>query len=103
MEIRIGNAIPSELIASLDNDEEATEYLRLRTYLLSYRGKKTISLPAKMRAALPRKAQEPIAAEVPSRFVVNDIEALPPSMLLVENAGFRRVRRARFRPSARAG
>jgi putative hemolysin len=86
--VRIGNAIPSELIANLDSDDEATEYLRLRTYLLSYRGKKPISLPAKMRAALPRKAQEPIAAEVPSRFVVNDIAALPAERLLVENADF---------------
>jgi hypothetical protein len=76
------------LIANLDNDEEATEYLRLRTYLLSYRGKKTISLPTKMRAALPRKPQEPIASEVPPRFVVNDIATLPAESLLVENAEF---------------
>jgi putative hemolysin len=88
VQIRIGKAIPSELIANLDSDEEATEYLRLRTYLLSYRGKKPISFPAKMRAALPRKPQEKIAAEVPSRFVIGDIAALPAERLLVENAEF---------------
>ena len=88
VQVRIGSAIPSELIANLDNDQEATEYLRLRTYLLSYRGKKTISLPTKMRAALPRKAQEPIASEVPSRFVIDDIAALPAESLLVENKEF---------------
>jgi len=88
VQVRIGGAIPSELIANLDSDEEATEYLRLRTYLLSYRGRKPISLPTKMRAALPRKAQEPIAAEVPSQFVINDIAALPAERLLVENAEF---------------
>ena len=88
MQVRIGGAIPSQLIANLDSDEEATEYLRLRTYLLSYRGKKPISLPTKMRSALPRKAQEPIAAEVPSRFVIEDIAALPAERLLVENAEF---------------
>jgi len=88
VQIRIGGAIPSELIANLDSDEEATEYLRLRTYLLSYRGKKTISLPSKMRSALPRKPQEQIASEVPSRFVVHDIAALPAGRLLVENAEF---------------
>jgi len=86
--IRIGKAIPSRLIANLDSDEAATEYLRLRTYLLSYRGKKPISFPAKMRAALPRKPQEKIAAEVPPRFVVSDIAALPAERLLVENADF---------------
>jgi putative hemolysin len=88
VQIRIGKAIPSELIANLDSDEEAIEYLRLRTYLLSYRGKKPISFPAKMRAALPRKPQEKIAAEVPSRFVISDIAALPADRLLVENAEF---------------
>ena len=88
VQIRIGSAIPSEMIATLDNDEEATEYLRLRTYLLSYRGKKPISLPTKMRSALPRKAQELIAPEVPAQFVINDIAALPAERLLVENAEF---------------
>ena len=88
VQIRIGKAIPSELIANLENDEEATEYLRLRTYLLSYRGKKPISLPTKMRSALPRKPQEPIAAEVPSQLVINDIAALPPDRLLVDAADF---------------
>ncbi len=88
VQVRIGTAIPSELIASLDNDQEATEYLRLRTYLLSYRGKKPVSLPGRMRAALPRKPQEQIAEEVPSRFVIHDIAALPAERLLVENAEF---------------
>jgi putative hemolysin len=88
VQVRIGGAIPPELIANLDSDEEATEYLRLRTYLLSYRGKKTISLPSKMRAALPRKPQEQITSEVPSRFVIHDIAALPAERLLVENAEF---------------
>ncbi len=88
VQVRIGGAIPSELIASLDSDEEATEYLRLRTYLLSYRGKKPISFPAKMRSALPRKPQEEIALEVPARFVVNDIAALPAERLLIESVDF---------------
>ncbi len=88
VKVRIGGAIPSELIASLDDEEEATEYLRLRTYLLSYRGKKPVSLPTKMRSALPRKPQEPIASEVPRQCVVNDIAALPAARLLVENADF---------------
>jgi len=86
--VRIGKPVPSEFITSLENDEEATEYLRLRTYLLSYRGKKPISLPTKVRAKLPRKAQEPIAHPVPKRFVVADIEALPADRLLTENAEF---------------
>lgn len=86
--VRIGKPIPSELITNLDDDEEAIEYLRLRTYLLSYRGKKPISLPSKVRSKLPRKAQETIVAAVPARFVRADIEALPANSLLTENAEF---------------
>jgi putative hemolysin len=88
VQVRIGKAIPAELMANLESDEEATEYLRLRTYLLSYRGKKPVSLPTMMRSALPRKAQESIAPEVPSQFVINDIAALPAERLLLENAEF---------------
>jgi putative hemolysin len=88
IQVRIGGAISPELIANLDNDEEATEYLRLRTYLLSYRGKKPVSFPTKMLSALPRKPQEPIAEEVPSRFVSHDIAALPAERLLVESTEF---------------
>jgi len=86
VEVRIGSAIPSESITSLPNDEEATEYLRLRTYLLSYRGRKPLSLPTRMRAALPRKPREEIARQVLSRFVIDDIAALPAERRLVENA-----------------
>jgi putative hemolysin len=88
VQVRVGKPIPPELITSLDSDEEATEYLRLRTYLLSYRGKKPVSLPTQIRAALPRKPQEPIAAAVPARFVVADIMGLPADRMLAENAEF---------------
>jgi putative hemolysin len=88
LQIRIGGAIPAELLDNLDSDEEATEYLRLRTYLLSYRGRKHVSLPSKMRSALPRRPQEAIASAGPARLVINDLTALPPERLLVENAEF---------------
>jgi putative hemolysin len=88
VEVRVGSAIPAELIAGIDSDQEATEYLRLRTYLLSYRGKKELSLPTKMRAVLPKKAQQSIAPAVPQSLVVQDIEALPPDQLLTESNEF---------------
>src|SRR5262252_5682695 len=88
VQVRIGSPIPSEMIDSIEGDEEATEYLRLRTYLLSYRGKKALSLPHKMRSALPRKAQEAIAPPVPQNLVLRDIDALPEDRLLTENSEF---------------
>jgi putative hemolysin len=88
LEVRVGTSIPPELMSSVGNDREATEYLRLRTYLLSYRGKKPLSLPTKMRAVLPRKAQETIVPAVPQSFLVRDIESLPPEQLLTESSDF---------------
>jgi putative hemolysin len=41
-----------------------------------------------MRFAFPRKPQEKIASEVPSRFIINDIAALPAERLLIETADF---------------
>ena len=86
--VRVGTPIPAELVGNLDSDEEATEYLRLRTYLLSYRGKKPISLPANVKSVFPRKPQEIIAPAVPAQFAIADIEALPADRLLTENSDF---------------
>ena len=88
LEVRIGTSIPSDLVAGIETDREATEYLRLRTYLLSYRGKKELSLPTKMRAVLPKKAQETVTDAVPPRLVAHDVAALPSSQLLAENGEF---------------
>ncbi len=88
IQIRIGNPIPSALLTSLDSDEEASEYLRLRADLLSHRGKNPVSLTSQVRAALPRKPQHAIISEVPRRFVIDDIAALPGDRLLAENAEF---------------
>jgi putative hemolysin len=88
LEVRVGTSIPAELIANIEGDREATEYLRLRTYLLSYRGKKRLSLPTKVRAVLPKKAQETIAEAVPQSLLARDIQALPAEQLLAENNEF---------------
>jgi putative hemolysin len=89
VKVRVGTSIPAELIADIQSDEEATDYLRRRTYLLSHRGKKTpLSLPSKVRSALPRKAQDPIVPAVPQSFILGDIDALPADRLLIETADF---------------
>lgn len=88
VEVRVGTAIPASLIAGLDNDREATEYLRLRTYLLGYRGRKELSIPTKVRSVLPRKAQETIVPPVPPSLVGNELKALPADALLTESNEF---------------
>jgi putative hemolysin len=88
LEVRVGTPTPSELIANIEDDREATEYLRLRTYLLAQRGKKPLSLPTRMRAVLPKKAQEAITDAVPQSLLVHDIAALPREQLLTESSEF---------------
>ena len=89
VKVRVGTPIPAKVIADLESDEKATEHLRRRTYLLSHRGRKTpLSLPNKVRSALPRKPQQAIAPATPARFIISDIEALPADRLLTETADF---------------
>jgi len=88
VKVRVGTPLPAELIAGVESEEKATEYLRRRTYLLSQRGRKRLSLPSKVRSAWPRKAQDLIAPAVPQSFIVRDIKALPAGRLLTESAEF---------------
>jgi len=88
VKVRVGTPVLAEVFTGLEDDEKATEYLRRRTYLLSHRGQKPLSLPGKVRSALPRKAQAPIAPAVPQNFIIRDINALPAGRLLTENAEF---------------
>jgi putative hemolysin len=89
VKVRVGTPIAAELLSGFESDEKATEYLRRRTYLLSHRGKKArLSLPGKVRSALPRKPQAPIAPPVPQSFIIDDINALPADRLLTETSDF---------------
>jgi len=86
--LRVGSAIPTDSIASIPNDREATEYLRWRTYLLAQRGKKQIQLPAALRSVLPHTGEEPITPALPRELLLFDIQALPERRCLVENGEF---------------
>ncbi len=87
VKIRIGNPIAASLLANMQSDEAATEYLRRRTYLLAHRGRRA-SLPVRVRSVFPRKTQEPVAPPVARSLVIGDINALPADRLLTENADF---------------
>src|SRR5579863_10281880 len=52
VEIRVGSEISSDGIASIANDQEATDYLRWRTYLLARRRRAETSWPAAARSKL---------------------------------------------------
>jgi putative hemolysin len=86
--VRVCNPIPSEAIANLPDDHEATEYLRWRTYLLAQRGRTSMQVPNGLRPILPRKPQQAINEGAPQKTQIAEIEALPEDRRLAENAEF---------------
>lgn len=88
-EVRVGSAVPTAKLQNMASDREATEYLRWRTYLMSQRGQvEPQSLPAAMRAVMPKRSLEPIAAEVPKPLVVAEMARLLKTGLLDETRDF---------------
>lgn len=85
VEVRVGSALSADAIASIDNDREATEYLRWRTNLLARRNRATSPRPPALRSILPPKIQEPIAAAVNSATLAHEIENLPAGNRLAES------------------
>ena len=85
--LRIGSVIGSGAIAKINEDRNATEYLRWRTYLLEDRGK-THGLPASLRSMLPKKREVPISASVDQALQERDLAALPAGRCLTANAEF---------------
>ncbi|HZC22901.1 MAG TPA: GNAT family N-acyltransferase [Candidatus Binatia bacterium] len=76
VEVRVGSALPQDSIVNIDDDREATEYLRWRTNLLARRSRETNSkTPA--RFIFPTKMQEPVAAPISAGILAREIENLP--------------------------
>jgi putative hemolysin len=86
--VRVGNAIPTEMVTALPDHREATEYLRWRTYLLAQRGRTTLQVPEALRPILLRKPQRAITGAAPQNRLVAEIEALPAERRVAENAEF---------------
>jgi putative hemolysin len=92
VEVRIGSAVPAEKIAAVADDQEATEYLRWRTYLLGRRRKHESSGLFKwqdtLRSQLASRLHEPIAPPIESSLLEKEIAALPATGLLAETSEF---------------
>lgn len=88
IEVRVGSPVPAEAIGAIDNDREAMEYLRWRTYLLARRRKAETPWPVALRSRLTSKIQEPIAAPVQEHLLVPEIEKLSGDRCLAENTDF---------------
>ena len=85
VEVRVGSALSQDAMVNLNDDREATEYLRWRTNLLARRNRERNSKPAVSRFIFQSKVQEPVATPIASEALAGEIENLPAANRLVES------------------
>jgi len=85
VEVRVGSEISLDTIAAIEDDHQAIEYLRWRTYLLAQRHKPRPSPLTAMRSKLVPKLQEPVAAAIPQDLAAEEVEGLPTDRCLAQN------------------
>jgi putative hemolysin len=90
VEVRVGSVIPGDAVAGIGNNQEATEYLRWRTYLLARRKQPEISSslaawPLAVRSKLSEKVQQPVAAAEPGELLAAELKQLGAERRLVES------------------
>lgn len=88
VEVRVGSPIAAGVVRHAGSHELAANYLRWRAYLLAQRGRTEPDLGAALKAMLPRKKQEPIAAGVLPSLLQREIESLPRESCLEQNKEF---------------
>ncbi len=89
VEVRVGSGISVEAVAAIGDDRKAIEYLRWRTYLLTWRNKPPeASWPTALRSRLAFKIQEPVAAALPPDLLAEEVNGLPEDRCLVESGDF---------------
>jgi len=86
VEVRVGSEILHDSVAGIEDDREAIEYLRWRTYLLARRSRTEKSWPEAVRSKIDEKVQEPVAAAEPAQALAEELRRLAGDRCLVENA-----------------
>jgi putative hemolysin len=90
VEVRVGSVIPGDAVAGIPDNQEATEYLRWRTYLLARRKRAEISSslaawPLAVRWKLSEKVQQPVAAAEPGELLAAELKQLGAERRLAES------------------
>jgi len=89
VEVRIGSKISAEALRNAGSDREAVSYLRWRTYILAQRDTRSAKrIPAVLGTMLRRKPQQPVADEVPTEILLNNLQNLAPDDCLHQNREF---------------
>jgi len=89
IEIRVSSLIPFETIQGFADEANVIKYLRWRTYLLGNRGENREKLmPKLIKAAVPKKALEPLAGETDRSEMRHDLAGLRPDQIMEETREF---------------
>jgi len=86
VEVRVGSEILHDSVAGIEDDREAIEYLRWRTYLLARRSRTEKSWSEAVRSKIDEKVQEPVAPAEPAQALAEELRRLAGDRCLVENA-----------------
>lgn len=88
VEMRIGRAVPATVVAGMESDEKATEYLRWRAHLRAQRSSEKARLPAVLLPVLPKKWQERLTRPVATEALLSDIDNLRTDQILDDGREF---------------
>ena len=84
IDVAVGTCVDAEQIQHFKSEQDATAYLRWRTYLLRERLQRKRTRIVHKRAAL----QTPVASAIPAGEIIREVEKLPPESLLCRNGDF---------------
>jgi len=83
VEVRVGTEILYDSVAGIQDDREAIEYLRWRTYLLARRSRTEKSWSEAVRSKIDEKVQEPVAPAEPAQALAEELRRLAGDRCLV--------------------
>ncbi len=89
VEVRVGSVISHDAVAGIAADDEATDYLRWRTYLLARRMQRETSWPAALRTKITttivNRIYEPLAPAEDAATLAEELGQLSPDRCLAQN------------------
>lgn len=86
IQLEVGNLIPFAHLSTFLSDEDLTAYLRLRTYILGNRGRKSKNEQAKL-PPVDTTDWEPVIEPVDKDLLQKEIDSLPARQVLLESQG----------------
>jgi len=84
--VRIGSPVPSSVLKAYAEPDRATEYLRSRTFFLSYRPRR--AAPGTSSPATPARPAATVDPPITGRLLCEEVAALPAECELIRNGDF---------------